>query len=255
MRYLISYIAAACLLAVACNKPLEKAVVTTTTSDTTVNFVNRDSMDLYVTLYSTITDLRNGTNAVLTGMAPAAGNFKVPFSQVDTQFTTQYYFEQHSENYRWSSWASYYEQSYPLFYSGHAFFLSMIQTSQAGYYFLHGNENNVTWKAVDKVDWTGNSIWSSLSADERYMSVTLNRNRVGTVQFKSSGSLVTRSIGNMQASGSASSANRLDLTVNGSTLYGMYNVTRPGDINGFQPYHSRDTVIMADGDYWVLARQ
>ncbi len=255
MRYLISSIAVVCLMATACNKPLEKAVTTTVTSDTTVNFVNRDSMDIQVTLYRTLGDVWNSINPVLTGLAPSRGNFKVPFRQVDTQYSTQYFFELHSPDYRWCSWASYYEQSFPLFYSGHSFFLSNIQTSQASYYYLHGGESTVTWKAVDKIDYSGNSYWSGLSADDKYLVITLNRNKTGTVKTKSSGSLVTRNIDNLQSSGTASTSTRLDLTISGSNYYELYNVLRPGDINGFQPYHSRDTVIMDDGLYWVLARQ
>jgi hypothetical protein len=148
------------------------------TSYTPINF----------SIYKTQPDYFNNTNAVVTGKTdPSTGTYFIPADKLEKG--TLYAIDWYSDDYTISNWAptektgAYltpsifaYTDNDPTF--GFPYIGNYATDGGAREVFLNGNDNETHWTAIGALR-AGSSVWESLTENEKYIHLTLKKDKKG----------------------------------------------------------------------------
>lgn len=165
------------LLFIQCKPPVNRAV---TPIDTAYTLTNGREYPLHVDLYGTKDDRINQVNKIYSCIVPANGSYRIPLSKLND--TTWYQYDIYSDDYRHANWPS----DYGTILYGHGssrFDLANYNLTGARFYFLRGENEKVTWKAVDHMSQDNISDWSSLSDSGKLMEMVVYRKEMVTLHY------------------------------------------------------------------------
>ncbi len=171
-----------------------------TNDNTDVTIVNRVDKSVTVSIYPTMDDYNNATNAVVRKVVGANAN-EVISGNMFTPGKT-YYMDWHTDSYYQTNW---FNDKYPQ--SGaqvaitpvagnNTYYTEPSFTGNARTVYLSKSASSTKWHAVNAYMYSQStgyvSFWSNLSVNERYHEVTIHKNFIADYNHKnSSGTTLT----------------------------------------------------------------
>lgn len=163
---------------VACNKPGKTVPIPSADSGALIN--NR-SYAVQVDFYASKEDRINQANKVYSCTVPSKGRCVFPLSKINP--ATVYWYDIYTSDYTYSNWPWGANGTALNGYGNTATFdLGNYTLTQGRYYFLRGNNEKTTWKAVDR-QFDNTSDWQSLTDTDRFMLLEVYRDEKVTVNY------------------------------------------------------------------------
>ena len=242
---------------ISCNKPQPKGITTFVTSDSLFKFVNMVPIEVKLDLYRSQADMNNNTNVAYSFTVPGNGQATIPFRLFDTSAT--YYYDYYSSDFTFTQWGNdIYDTLGTRFgqFTQTKFQIPSYSMSQLRPAFLKGNNASVTWRAVDFYDFSYSEAWSSLSANDQYKVLVINKSLICQLYHKNtSGTIVADTLSYISRLSSSAPLCGFYFYVNGTTEGELYNAPQAAFMSPVRT--STDTILLRDqsNGYYAMVPQ
>lgn len=230
-------------------------------SNTDLTIVNRIDKQVTVSLYPTMDDYNNGTNVVVRKVVDGLTTATIPNSSLTAGKT--YYMDWHTDNYYQTNW---FNDAYPQtgaqvaitpVKGNNTYYTEPSFTGNARTIFLSKTAASSKWHAVNAYMYSQStgyvSFWGSLSANERYHEVIINKNFIANYNHKNSaGTLLSD---NLAFKVMRTEEAFIEFRAGGDSSLGqMISGTLPTAAPPSYKSNSKDTVmaLMPNSDYYFM---
>ncbi len=225
-----------------------------------VNFNNRLDKDVTLTVYNSMDDYSNGTNALLRKVIKPGAIERI--SATTLSYGKTYYIDWHTDNYYQNNW---YNDAYPQAgaqvtikpsQSSHDYYCNSDLKGNGRIIFLSASGTSSKWRAVDAFLFSSStgyvSFWGSLSDAQKLHEITINKNFTAVHNYKNTaGAAATETLSfKVMRTDDAF----IELKSGDSTLGSIVSGTLPTGKAPDYKSSSKDTVmaLLPQSDYYFM---